>query len=538
MGGDSSAGHVFISYAREDSAEVNRLQRVLESAGIRVWRDTDRLWPGQDWPARIRAAITQDALVFIACFSSESVARDESYQNEEMNLAISRSRLLRPDVTWLIPVRFDDCVIPDLDLGGGRTLSSIQRADMFGDDYSREAKRLIAVVRELHEARYGTSGAAGTAVPDTDSPVARYPLPAPAGAGLRSSRPMRFGRIARGGLLAVIVILIAVFMRADQADLTPTLHLPGWVSAIAFSADGRLLACGTGDTDDKVTLWNIANPAAPALLSTITGYGRTVRTIVFSPRGHFMATASWDGTVTLWNVAHPTQPDRITTINVTSKMVEALAFSPDGHVLAAGDQDGENFLWQVTGGGRLLPIGHPFPGHAGFVRNAAFSPDGRTLATVNGDHLVILWNVAKLAHPVVIARLDSYSDFASAAVFTPDGKFLATSSTNGNVMLWRVTKPTHPILVATFTAFTGDWVMGEAYSPDGRILATANRPNAAVLWNVSDPARPRQETVISIFAGVISSQPRYVEAVAFSPSGRWLAVASYNHTVSMWRLPG
>jgi len=48
---------------------VNRLQSILEAAGIRVWRDTKDLWPGDDWEARIREAIRDNALVFVACFS-------------------------------------------------------------------------------------------------------------------------------------------------------------------------------------------------------------------------------------------------------------------------------------------------------------------------------------------------------------------------------------------------------------------------------------------------------------------------------------
>ena len=51
-------GHVFISYVREDSAEVEGLQQMLEAAGIPVWRDKASLWPGEDWRARIRDAIT------------------------------------------------------------------------------------------------------------------------------------------------------------------------------------------------------------------------------------------------------------------------------------------------------------------------------------------------------------------------------------------------------------------------------------------------------------------------------------------------
>jgi hypothetical protein len=143
----TSVGHVFISYVREDSGSVDDLQHVLESAGISVWRDVADIWPGQDWRARIRSAISQDALAFIACFSRASVERQRSYQNEELMLAIDQLRLRQPDDPWLIPVRFDACEIPDRDLGGGRTLGSIQRADLFGDGARKESKRLVASIQ-------------------------------------------------------------------------------------------------------------------------------------------------------------------------------------------------------------------------------------------------------------------------------------------------------------------------------------------------------------------------------------------------------
>lgn len=137
---------MFISYVREDSDRVDRLQRILEAAGIQVWRNTTDLWPGEDWRLKIRSAITDNALVFIACFSEASLARRMSYQNEELALAIEQMRSRRPDDPGLIPVRFDECDIPDLDIGGGRTLRSIQRADLFGDRSGDGAARLVAAV--------------------------------------------------------------------------------------------------------------------------------------------------------------------------------------------------------------------------------------------------------------------------------------------------------------------------------------------------------------------------------------------------------
>ena len=142
-------GHVFISYVREDARDVDALQRALETAGIRVWRDTADLWPGEDWHVKIRHAISDDALVFIACFSQASLARPKSYQNEELVLAIEQLRQRRPHEPWLIPVRFDDCDIPDRDIGGGRTLKSIQRADLFGADANVNVARLVATVQRI-----------------------------------------------------------------------------------------------------------------------------------------------------------------------------------------------------------------------------------------------------------------------------------------------------------------------------------------------------------------------------------------------------
>jgi hypothetical protein len=148
-GSNVLSGHAFISYARTNSRKVDQLQRTLEAAGVRVWRDTTELSPGEDWRARIRDAITQNALVFIACFSKQSVARMTSYQNEELTLAIDEMRKRSPNVPWLIPVRLDDCDIPDRDIGGGRTLSSIHRADLFGPSTKAGAERLVAVVLKM-----------------------------------------------------------------------------------------------------------------------------------------------------------------------------------------------------------------------------------------------------------------------------------------------------------------------------------------------------------------------------------------------------
>lgn len=143
----ATTGHVFISYVREDAEAVDRMERALEEGGLQVWRDTKNLWPGQDWEAKIRQAITEDSLVFIACFSERSQQRKRSFQRQEVLLAVDQFRQRRPGEPWLIPVRFTDCELPRFDLGAGRTLDSLQRVDLFDGRWDEGIARIITVVK-------------------------------------------------------------------------------------------------------------------------------------------------------------------------------------------------------------------------------------------------------------------------------------------------------------------------------------------------------------------------------------------------------
>jgi hypothetical protein len=156
--------HAFISYVREDSKRVDELQSNLEAAGVKVWRDKDDLAPGTDWETEIRRAITEGSLAFIACFSEASDAREESYQYEELVVAIDQFRKLPPNRQWLFPVRFHPVEPPVYRLGAGRTLGSLQRTDLFGENQNRNLMRLVGqLARVVGNADPEPSLAAGSA---------------------------------------------------------------------------------------------------------------------------------------------------------------------------------------------------------------------------------------------------------------------------------------------------------------------------------------------------------------------------------------
>ena len=136
--------YVFISYVRENAAQVQRLCDELTKQGIKVWRDRNELTPGTRWKQAIRRAISEGAF-FIACFSQEYNARQQTFMNNELTLAIEELRQRPGDQAWFIPIKLSDCDIPDRDIGGGETLQDIQWVELY-DNWDDGIQRIIGVV--------------------------------------------------------------------------------------------------------------------------------------------------------------------------------------------------------------------------------------------------------------------------------------------------------------------------------------------------------------------------------------------------------
>jgi hypothetical protein len=98
---------VFISYASEDRPAVERLKAGLESLGLPVWFDKDKLQAGDEWRSKIRANVERCGL-FLPVLSRTTEARVEGEFRREWRWAVDREQKMAADRPFILPLVVDD----------------------------------------------------------------------------------------------------------------------------------------------------------------------------------------------------------------------------------------------------------------------------------------------------------------------------------------------------------------------------------------------------------------------------------------------
>jgi hypothetical protein len=98
---------IFISYAREDLAAVQRLKAAMDAAGLVTWFDLDRLEGGDEFDRKIRANIARCSY-FVPIVSATTQRRLEGYFRREWSYAVDRSLNIADGAVFILPVCIDD----------------------------------------------------------------------------------------------------------------------------------------------------------------------------------------------------------------------------------------------------------------------------------------------------------------------------------------------------------------------------------------------------------------------------------------------
>jgi hypothetical protein len=104
--------YVFLSYARLDKAYVKNIYLEIKNEGFKPWMDIHNIKGGENWLRAITKAIDESD-IFLAILSNNSVSRRGAIQ-KELKKALDKWEGMLLDDIYIIPLRIDDCPIPEL----------------------------------------------------------------------------------------------------------------------------------------------------------------------------------------------------------------------------------------------------------------------------------------------------------------------------------------------------------------------------------------------------------------------------------------
>lgn len=324
------------------------------------------------------------------------------------------------------------------------------------------------------------------------------------------------------------------------AKLERTLELKSAVKLVALSADRARLVTVTSDPEDA-RVWHLERGRAEVLKGS-----RWPRGASFSADGAYLVTADED-LAALWR-GHGAAGIEVLRGH-EGELIDA-RFTADGRIVTGG-VDGSVRVWQVERGTRAPATRRPYgtaysPAGArrldaggrdgeptrelegertlwsapfGEVRAATYSPDGATIAMASHDGELI---VVRSGTGEVVRRWSMTPDLfpASALALRDDGTL--ASLWLFEVVVWDASGRKIAELRSDSEQFGRPEYEALAWSPDGAQLALATKAPAVLLWRTDRPAPDRTVSLARKLEKVYDR----LEGLAWSADGTRLAIGS------------
>jgi hypothetical protein len=234
-----------------------------------------------------------------------------------------------------------------------------------------------------------------------------------------------------------------------------------WVTALAFSKDGSLLA--TGAEDGTVKLWDRSGKSTDGMAQ----HEGPVSTLDFSPNGQWLASAGWDGRISIQDL----HQDKLQSTRYHNGFVVQCRFLDDGRLLTTDLR--QVALWSTE----------PLLGYQS--EHTSLQPPGSATVSKDGDFLLLAGGSrAELREAESGERMGALFgppgqgglSPLSAVSFSPDGFHAVGGQWSGKVCVW---KNLHHEASPVWEAHDGP-VRSVAW---GRLIVTTGNDRRVCFWN-------------------------------------------------------
>lgn len=320
---------------------------------------------------------------------------------------------------------------------------------------------------------------------------------------------------------------------------------------IAFSPNSKLFAYVTSPETVTVSDINTGEDIAH-----LTGHTAPLHTLLFSPCGQYLASASLGATVQVWDIQNESlvmmpktyegnrvrlaytpdetlqvadiyndkvlmwdtsQHNKLDTFNTVGTTAENARFSNDGTKFAIACWNHKIQIWQAdTSDTRSF-----FSGFGSVPYSVAFMQDSNTLVGGNwGSTGKIFWNINKRQVQRILPPLAKRRSLRKCVALSPDDQLLAIDTGDNDIQIWHIETEE---LVAELTEHENR-IYSLAFSPTGKYLVSGGWKDEIYVWDVALWEKQHQ----------LIEHTGSVEAIAFHPDGNRFVTSSRDGTALLW----